>query len=94
MRAFSMEGKTMETYFETAHIEEGEEYATLTAHDTLEEAIEFAEANGILTIYEIGGSWDEFEKCGFCGEWFPSNELNKEGDCFYCEQAIKSHGGI
>lgn len=83
----------MKLYFETVE-NDGCEYPLTVAHDTIEDAIEYADTHEVTHIYEIGGSWDEFEKCGFCGEWFPSNELNKEGDCFYCEQAIKSHGGI
>lgn len=82
----------MKTYYETAHYEPGSEYPTATAHDTLEEAIAFAEAHGITIIEEIGGSWDEYEKCEFCGEWYSSDELEK-GLCWMCEQAIKSHGG-
>ena len=84
----------METYFETAHIEEGDEYATLTVHDTLEEAIEWADTHGILTIYEIGGAWDEFEKCSFCGEWVTSYELDTDGFCERCLMALRSHGEI
>lgn len=83
----------MKRYFETVH-NDGGEYPVATAHDTLEEAIEFADAHGITLICEIGGNWDEWEKCGFCGEWFPSEDLNKDGECLMCEQAIKSHGGI
>ena len=82
----------MKTYYETAHYEPGDEFPTATAHDTLEEAITFAEAHGITTIQQIGGAWDEFEKCEFCGEWFTAPEL-ENGLCAQCEQAIKSHGG-
>lgn len=83
----------MEIWYETAHIETGDEFPTATAHNTLEEAITFADAHEITIICEMGGNWDEFEKCEFCGEWFTSEELNEEKLCFYCEQAIKSHGG-
>lgn len=82
----------MNTYYITAHIEPGDKFSTETAHNTLEEAITFAEAHGIEFIYEHGGNWNEFEKCEFCGEWFDSWELEK-GLCWMCEQAIKSHGG-
>lgn len=63
------------------------------AFDTLEEATEYADKNGNNFIAEIGGAWDEFEKCAFCGEWFTSAELNIYGDCERCEQAMKDHGG-
>lgn len=81
----------MNVYYQTAHIEEGDTYATLTAHDTLDDAIEFAEAHGCLTICEIGGSWDEFEKCAFCGDWFTATELNTENLCWCCQVAIHYH---
>lgn len=65
-----------------------------TAHDTLEEAIEYAEKHAdVYIICEIGGNWCEFERCTFCGEWFDSCELNTSGECERCEQAIKDHGG-
>lgn len=83
----------MNIYYETAHYEPGDEFPTATAHDTLEEAIEFAEAHGINYISEHGGNYDDFVKCEFCGEWFTSEELNDKDICSYCEQAIKSHGG-
>lgn len=80
----------MKTYYETTH-NDGGEFPVATAHDTLEAAIEFAEANGIDLICEIGGSWDEFEKCEFCGEWCTTEELDK-GICQRCKLAIWSRG--
>lgn len=79
----------MQEYFETVHQEPGYDFPTTTAHDTLEEAIEFAEANNIETIY---GEYDTWEKCWFCGEWFPITEM-EYNLCEYCKQAIASHGG-
>jgi hypothetical protein len=73
------------TYYEIAH--EG----TLNAFDTLEDAIEYAEENGITTIQEIGGCWSEFEKCWFCEEWFDVSELNTNNECSRCESAIRDH---
>lgn len=73
------------TYYEIAH--EG----TLNAFDTLEDAIEYAEENGITTIQEIGGCWSEFEKCWFCEEWFSASELNTNNECSRCESAIRDH---
>lgn len=72
-------------------------YQTFTAgelqsHETIEDAIAFAEANNCSTIEEIGGSWDEYEQCAFCGEWFPVTELNTQNECVRCEIAIKYHG--
>lgn len=65
------------------------------AFDTLEEAIEFADNNENITlISEIGESWTEYGKCGFCGEWYENTELNIEGDCPRCEVAIRDHNGL
>ena len=62
--------------------------------DTLEEAIEYAETHGIKTVSQIGGSFDEFEQCCFCGEWFEVNELDTENTCDRCRVAIKNHEGV
>lgn len=63
------------------------------AFDTLEEAIEFADANGCELICEMGGSWDEYKKCEFCGEWDLAYTIdNNNGICDYCEMAIYSRG--
>jgi hypothetical protein len=64
------------------------------AHDTLEEAIAHADANGITHISEIGGEWNEYTKCAFCGEWYDSSEINEYGDCYRCEIAIRDHNGL
>lgn len=95
----------MKTYFETyettrsgdALAEDGIDLkgsCTATAHETLEDAIAYADAHGCTLIAEIGGSWNEYEKCAFCGEWFDSCELNTEGDCERCEIAIRDHNGL
>lgn len=81
----------MEIYYETTH-NDGGVFPVTHAHDTLEEAIEFAEANGIETICEIGGTWDEYQKCWFCGEWYTSAEIEKSGVCWRCKLAIWSRG--
>ena len=78
-------------YYQTNLYEPGQTYPTATAHNTLDEAIEFATANGIDTIYEIGGNWDEWEKCWFCGEWFPTTDLDQDNTCHRCRIAIKDH---
>lgn len=82
----------MKRYFETVH-HDGGEYPIATAHDTLETAIDFADAHGIELICEIGGSFDEWQKCAFCGEWFLAYTLNEHGDCERCAVAIRDHGG-
>lgn len=65
------------------------------SHKTLEDAIQYAnENNDVFIICEIGGNWDEYEKCTFCGEWVESSELNIHGECERCVEAIKSHGGF
>jgi hypothetical protein len=63
------------------------------AFDTLEEAIEYADSNMCNLICEIGGNWDNYEKCWFCDDWFPSSELLGNGVCQRCEIAIKDHEG-
>lgn len=73
----------MKTYYETTH-NDGGEFPLTVAHETLEEAIEYAETHGIDTINEIGGAWDDWQKCGFCGEWFPSQDLDEDGWCEHC----------
>ena len=64
------------------------------AHDTLEEAIAFAEANHCKIIAEIGGNWDEYQYCWFCQEWQPTTDFNIGASvCYRCERAINDHGG-
>lgn len=63
------------------------------AFEELEDAIEYADKHGATMISEIGGAYDDYEKCAFCGEWVDCCELNEWGDCSRCEQAIKDHGG-
>ena len=76
-------------YFETVHNEPGQTFPTTTAHETLEDAIAFAEAHDIPTIY---GDTDTYEKCWFCGEWFPIEELDNDGTCRNCHLALWSRG--
>ena len=57
------------------------------AFDTLEEAFEFADANEITFIAEIGGAWDEYGKCATCGEWKLYTDLNVDGICDTCTVA-------
>lgn len=76
-------------YFETVHIEPGQDFPTTTAHDTLEEAIEFAEAHNIPTIY---GEHDTFEKCWFCEQWVAICEIQSDGACDRCHLEFKSRG--
>lgn len=78
-------------YYETSHRKPGDEFATVTAHETLEAAFEFAEAHDIRTVYEIGGTWSEFERCTFCGEWVNLTDLDNEGICSNCRRAITDH---
>ena len=50
----------------------------------LESAFETAEAVGADCVSQIGGAWDEWEKCAGCGEWFPSVDLDTRGNCERC----------
>lgn len=77
----------MKTYYEVSHGDE------VLSFDELEEATAFADENGCKAISEIGGSWTDYEKCNFCGEWTDICFLNAHGDCSRCEAAILSHGG-
>lgn len=63
----------------------------IQAHDTIEQAIEFAEQNNCEIISEIGGNYDEWQKCWFCGEWYTTSELIGTGVCARCAVAIKDH---
>ena len=77
-------------YYET-FASDGEK-CSVFAFDTLEEAIEHAEANGCQTIQEYGGCYTEYEKCEFCGEWYDVSEMNIENYCERCQIAIQDHG--
>lgn len=81
----------MKEYYET-YQNYGETYQLVVAHDTLDEAIEYADANNVDFIAEIGGCWSEFEKCWGCGEWIPCEEINKDGLCENCEARGREHG--
>jgi len=63
------------------------------AFDDLDEATAYADASGYTLISEIGGSWTEYGKCWFCGEWFDVCELNNNDECSRCECAIRDHFG-
>lgn len=69
------------------------EHGCVIGFEELEDAIEYADKHGATMISQIGGSFTDYEKCAFCGEWFDCCELNEHGDCSRCEQAIKDHGG-
>jgi hypothetical protein len=73
------------TYYELAH------KGTPCDFDTLDEAIDYAEKHNITTIQEIGGCWEEYEKCWFCEEWFAVSELNVNNECSRCEASIRDH---
>lgn len=82
----------MTIYYETYHHAPGDNFATITAHTTIEDAFAFAEAHRIRTVYQIGGSYDEFEKCEFCGEWCSHDDLKTSGICWRCDLALYSRG--
>lgn len=79
----------MQDFFETVHTEPGQDFPTITHHDTFEEAEVFAEAHNITEIF---GSLDTFVKCWFCGEWITDTEADKEGTCRSCQLALYSRG--
>ena len=83
--------KTYPTIYYETFASDGEK-CSVFAFDTLEEAIEHAEASGCKTIQEYGGSYTEYEKCEFCGEWYDVAEMNIENYCERCQIAIQDHG--
>lgn len=64
-----------------------------TRFDTLEEAIEFANAHNMSTIQEIGGSYTTFKRCGWCDEWVDEYELRNSWACNRCRLGIESKEG-
>ena len=82
----------MKHYYETYT---NDELGTVAhAHETIEEAIAFANENNCEIICEIGGSWDEYQYCWFCQEWQPTTDFNIGASvCYRCERAINDHGG-
>ena len=91
----------MKTYYEIVkrvedQPEDGIDYkGCLYAFDTLEEAIAFADTDGTVTVIsEIGGSWDEYEKCWWCEEWKPSTDFGTAPDlCEKCESYLRLREG-
>lgn len=80
--------KYSENYYEIACPDGG-----VIAFEEFEDACKYADENGSTMICQIGGSFTDFEKCAFCGEWVDCCELNEDGDCWRCEIAIKDHSG-
>ena len=64
----------------------------ITEAACIETAIDIADENGYNRICEIGGSWDEWERCDLCDEFFPLCELNDEHECENCEMQAHYHG--
>lgn len=63
------------------------------AFETLDEAIAFADENDCNLICEMGGSWDEYKKCEFCGDWGLIYEIDQNnGICERCSLALYSRG--
>lgn len=81
----------MEVFYETVK-RDGKLFPEIQAHETLDEAIEYADANEIEEITRNGGSYDTFRKCWSCGGWFADSELNSEDLCENCEMSAHEHG--
>ena len=71
-------------YYEISYYD-GNEFPVTRAFNDLDNAIEFANTNGINHISEIGGCWDDFHPCECCGEWFTYDELNNDLQCTRCD---------
>ena len=82
----------MRNYWETVEGNDDGDYPLCVAHDTFEEAEEYANANGINFINEVGGSWSEFERCWGCSEFIPAEEINEDGLCDSCVTRGHEHG--
>ena len=78
--------------FDTNNYFEVYEGDTIHAFDTLEEAEAFADEIGVDFISEIGGAFDEYIKCEFCGEWELSTSFDTSDFCERCREAIWSRG--
>lgn len=76
-------------YFEISQYEDGYNFPTSYAFDTLEEAIAFAEEHGVRLVCEIGGEWCDWEKCELCNLWVPSVELDEDGKCDLCRAGLR-----
>lgn len=74
-------------YFTT--YEDGDKIIAL--HETFDDALEYIEKTSAAVdrIEEIGGSWDVFKTCYFCGEWKPVQELDEDGWCDHCKWYAK-----
>lgn len=61
-------------------------YGENTIFNTLNEAIEFANANNMNVIQEIEGHkyLTEFKKCRWCDNWVDSTELRESWACRCC----------
>lgn len=81
-------------FYETAHFDGNSDFPVITTHDDLDAAITFANAREIRRIYEYGGNYEIFEKCDFCGEWFPSSEIGADGYCDTCTAYIRGREGV
>lgn len=78
----------MEIYYEVQGGKDG-----VRCFHSLEDAVEFADANGCELISEVGGSWTDYSKCEWCEEWYDVNDINRAGVCYRCERAIEDHMG-
>lgn len=77
--------------FEISYREEGAMFPTLECFETEEEAMERADEVGtdVITDLETGEEW---LKCWFCEEWYPSYDIDKQGLCDRCKLALWSRG--
>ena len=59
----------------------------IALHLTFDDALDYIQETSaqVERVEEIGGTWDTFKKCKFCGEWIATNELNESGWCDHCE---------
>lgn len=78
----------MEIYYEVQDNKDG-----VRCFHTLEDATDYADAQGFSLVSEIGGSWTDYYKCEWCGEWLDNNDINVAGICYRCERAIEDHMG-
>lgn len=67
----------------------------LRLFEDFDEATYYAENIGIDFIAELGGNFEEFGKCKYCGDWVPCAELDAYDDiCERCAAYIASREGV
>lgn len=81
----------MKTFYETTHFQPGNTFPTITAHDTYENAVIFANENNIDFISQNGGNYGEFFRCMICNEFYAGDQFPNGEFCERCERTLNEH---